>query len=678
MTEHNRMPDVDPETFGSNEDVDETTSTGGGMEEEGEEESVTTFLPDETAPSSFETLTQQDPLLEKIEMARAVLPSEQVVNQSIQMNGEVPDEENQMMLEQQKNKADPSTADPPVMDQSSESQDLSKGGEHPEEGDLEKEEERGGAFTDYSMMSESTQTATEGSTDSDGNDASSQDHGTNNNGIHDINNAFDDIVDMPMPLPTGLTRQEARRRAQVRPGAQRIGGEMGATAADQQRRPRRQQQAAVEPNTDVEEEVYTHVIDGATLVLPEQETDLVDASVTSNRGAHLDESAEVIDGHILHDRIVEEEPAPNRWFWVVALLVVVGIILFLAIFFTRPDDDSSSPAFTRPSTVGWNATPAEDAPAAIYPPFRDGMPPASIKAIETIGSPIYYGNIWMLNDPNLHTYSDERQLQRFVLAILYYGTDGDNWFHNDGWLDYDVSECDWYFNTVVDELIGMPVCDEDNNLRLFAMADNNLAGTIPDMSAFNAMPHIPHAFALDLANNNLTGPTPILHTGVSVEIISLSNNHFDTISPGMAARGDNVRILNVDNNKLRLMAGGLLWGLFPSLEQVNFTSNQFRGKLHPNIKKCQNLTYLGAGDNFFFGTLPSELGLLTNLKEFDVSGNVELTGSLPSELGLLSSLQHVDIADTLLTGYLPEEFCSGDTQVVDVTANCSMIQCTCD
>ena len=134
--------------------------------------------------------------------------------------------------------------------------------------------------------------------------------------------------------------------------------------------------------------------------------------------------------------------------------------------------------------------------------------------------------------------------------------------------------------------------------------------------------------------------------------------------------------------KLQLAAKGLLWMLLPALEIVNMTGNLFGGKIYPSVKNCTNLTYHGAGNNLFEGTLPSELGLLTNLVEMVFSGNVKLGGSLPAELGRLSNLRHVDITDTSMTGDWPEEFCreqelEGRVQVVDVTASCSSVQCSC-
>ena len=55
--------------------------------------------------------------------------------------------------------------------------------------------------------------------------------------------------------------------------------------------------------------------------------------------------------------------------------------------------------------------------------------------------------------------------------------------------------------------------------------------------------------------------------------------------------------------------------------------------------------------NALDGVLPSELGLMTNLRELDLAIN-DLSGPLPSQLGRLTMLNSLDI---YLTGSIPSE-----------------------
>ena len=54
------------------------------------------------------------------------------------------------------------------------------------------------------------------------------------------------------------------------------------------------------------------------------------------------------------------------------------------------------------------------------------------------------------------------------------------------------------------------------------------------------------------------------------------------------------------------------------------------------------------------GSIPAELGNLTNLLTLDLSGH-QLTGSIPAELGNLTNLQYLGLSTNQLTGSIPDE-----------------------
>ncbi len=66
------------------------------------------------------------------------------------------------------------------------------------------------------------------------------------------------------------------------------------------------------------------------------------------------------------------------------------------------------------------------------------------------------------------------------------------------------------------------------------------------------------------------------------------------------------------------------------------------------------VTHLNLTDNSLQGTIPVELGQLTNLTELDLSEN-QLTGAIPVELGQLTNLTWLDLRDNQLTGAIPVE-----------------------
>ncbi len=63
---------------------------------------------------------------------------------------------------------------------------------------------------------------------------------------------------------------------------------------------------------------------------------------------------------------------------------------------------------------------------------------------------------------------------------------------------------------------------------------------------------------------------------------------------------------------------------------------------------------LNLNRNFLYGSIPAELGSLTNLKTLRMAGN-SLVGSIPVELDNLTALTNLDLQDNILSGSIPAE-----------------------
>jgi hypothetical protein len=73
---------------------------------------------------------------------------------------------------------------------------------------------------------------------------------------------------------------------------------------------------------------------------------------------------------------------------------------------------------------------------------------------------------------NLQQYPDWQRIQRYVLAVFYYSTNGNEWADNAGWLS-NGGECLWASHFLDKK------CDESGRLLELVIVNNNLDGTIP-------------------------------------------------------------------------------------------------------------------------------------------------------------------------------------------------------
>jgi len=80
------------------------------------------------------------------------------------------------------------------------------------------------------------------------------------------------------------------------------------------------------------------------------------------------------------------------------------------------------------------------------------------------------------------------------------------------------------------------------------------------------------------------------------------------------------------------------------------------GEIPLSIGNLTNLTSLWLFDNQLTGEIPSEIGNLTNLTYLSLAGN-SLTGEIPSEIGNLTNLTDLHLYSNQLTGEIPQQVC---------------------
>lgn len=73
-----------------------------------------------------------------------------------------------------------------------------------------------------------------------------------------------------------------------------------------------------------------------------------------------------------------------------------------------------------------------------------------------------------------------------------------------------------------------------------------------------------------------------------------------------------------------------------------------------NCTKSHGFVEINMVGNNLKGDLPTELGLMSTLRSFNVGKN-QIQGTVPTEVGLMYSLEELDLFDTLLEGIIPTE-----------------------
>lgn len=244
--------------------------------------------------------------------------------------------------------------------------------------------------------------------------------------------------------------------------------------------------------------------------------------------------------------------------------------------------------------------------------------PGGGDALANTSSPQRAAFRWLQSSANAAISSDEKLLQRYALASLFYATGGSQWKNTVSWLSGE-DECFWYTSSNA----GM-ICDSNGRLSEINLVRNNLQGSLPmEIGLLDGSLEI-----LDLSGNNMTGSIPTTIKGmVLLKQIDLSLNKLFGIVPSELGSMSNLqRIVLSDNNLFSTIPTEL--GLLTQLEYLDLGSNQLTGTIPDSFGSLQSLAGLGLYKNFLSGTLPVTLSSLSNLQllyldENDLSGPIQ-------------------------------------------------------
>jgi Leucine-rich repeat (LRR) protein len=187
-----------------------------------------------------------------------------------------------------------------------------------------------------------------------------------------------------------------------------------------------------------------------------------------------------------------------------------------------------------------------------------------------------------------------------------------------------------------------------SQLTTLRLAHNRLTETLPP-SLLGQLSLLQH---LDLQDNLLTASLPLLESS-SLETLSLAKNSFTGDMTTAFSSLIHLQSLDISNNRLTGRFDFLLKLI--QLEYVDMSRNYGpSGTLPYEIATTlTQLSVLRAGYCNVTGSIPTDIGLLTTLRELSLMTN-KLTGSIPESMGRLTKLTKLDLSGNSLTGSIAQ------------------------
>ncbi|CAB9501344.1 STYKc [Seminavis robusta] len=307
------------------------------------------------------------------------------------------------------------------------------------------------------------------------------------------------------------------------------------------------------------------------------------------------------------------------------LLLIVMVVVTLTALVQRKEPMAPSLPVPTPS-------PSAAADAGLRFSF---LGPDTFQALQNPASPQSQAYKWLLDDlqTNLNStmlYSEDRIKQRFALATFFYSTNGNNW-------------------TSQIRLLSIPNGTSSPNPDDYFRPDESLVhyGTTPANN--KTTPNSSPQGANEPDQQQAYPYKPWLSSHHECSWWSLAHiNGFDT------CRNDTSYVsLDLEGNNL---AGQLPpeLGLLTTLEGLYLgRDSQLNGTIISQIGQLTNLKELDLGLAEFSGTLPTELALLSNSLQYLAIMRNQLSGSFPSQLLALSKLEQLKMGYNKFEGTIP-------------------------
>ncbi|PIN15365.1 Serine/threonine protein kinase [Handroanthus impetiginosus] len=198
-----------------------------------------------------------------------------------------------------------------------------------------------------------------------------------------------------------------------------------------------------------------------------------------------------------------------------------------------------------------------------------------------------------------------------------------------------------------------------STIEALSLSSNNFSGQLPSTFGLS----LPNLQGLYVGENKLSGIIPsFINNASSLTVLSMPKNSFWGSIPNLG----NLRLL-----KDLCLGGNHLTGEYPNkelgflssltscrkLQQIDLSINPLNGLLPASIGNfSHSLRSFGASGCGITGSIPAEIGNLTNLGDLFFGGN-ELRGFIPRTMGKLKGLTRIYLGYNKLQGLIPGDLC---------------------
>eukprot|EP00550_Attheya_septentrionalis_P005119 CAMPEP_0198284478 /NCGR_PEP_ID=MMETSP1449-20131203/3945_1 /TAXON_ID=420275 /ORGANISM="Attheya septentrionalis, Strain CCMP2084" /LENGTH=459 /DNA_ID=CAMNT_0043981567 /DNA_START=151 /DNA_END=1533 /DNA_ORIENTATION=+ len=312
-----------------------------------------------------------------------------------------------------------------------------------------------------------------------------------------------------------------------------------------------------------------------------------------------------------------------------------------------PTQSPTNPPTFPPPT--FSPTPSPTAPPTNSCGITDDERKEEIrKEVETVSDPVSVGTPgmpqnsayeWLVNEDTLFICpTDPTVIQRYVMAVFYFSTEGSRWRECKAPND---------FNSPAEIELANEAC--------------NITSEYGDDPKSNAW--------LTPESECAWGGTSC-NTGTTMDSIDFQDNIIAGLLPSELGQLTGLENLALEE--------GLISGTIPSqlgslqlLEILDLNINSMSGTIPASLYTLENLIEFDIDTNDFSGSISSAIGQMTNLRFVQFFNN-KFTSTLPDTLGELAALEVLSVEFNQLSGSMPASVCELVTEnpTTKVSADC--------